>query len=177
MSYSISAFVGGTSEQIRGAEPDVNANDKNIARTDMPVAVERPRVPTPNEFYFDKNKTPMTPVWWDGKANWRDYNNAVVTSPDCSISSFKFTKAANPALAADIVGLISGLSISVTVPALTAVTALKATFIASLLSTVEVGVNAQVSGVTANNFSSPVTYDVTAEDSSTKAFVVTVTVL
>jgi hypothetical protein len=67
-------------------------------------------------------------------------------------------------------------TVSVTVPYGTNVTALIATFTSSPLSTVKVGTTAQVSGTTANNFTSPVTYTVVAEDATTQAYVVTVTV-
>jgi hypothetical protein len=73
-------------------------------------------------------------------------------------------------------GVISGTNITVTVPSGTNVTALVATFTSSALSNVKVGATAQVSGTTANNFASPVTYTVTAEDGTTKTYVVTVTV-
>jgi len=66
-------------------------------------------------------------------------------------------------------------TIAVTVPFLTNVTALVATFTNSLHSTVSVsGVN-QVSGTTANNYTTPVPYLVTAEDQSTRYYTVTVT--
>jgi len=67
-------------------------------------------------------------------------------------------------------------TVSVTVPYGTAVTALIATFTSSPLSTVKIGSTAQVSGTTPNNFTSPVTYTVVAEDGSTQDYVVTVTV-
>ena len=73
-------------------------------------------------------------------------------------------------------GVISGSSIAITVPAGTSVSALVATFTSSSLSNVKVGSTVQVSGTTANNFSSPVTYIVTAEDGTTKTYTVTVTV-
>lgn len=59
----------------------------------------------------------------------------------------------------------------------TTVTALVATFIASGLSVVDVADAVQTSGTTANNFTSPVTYTITAADGSTEQdWVVTVTV-
>ncbi len=69
-------------------------------------------------------------------------------------------------------------TIGVTVPYGTNVTALVATFTTSdFVSAVDVGSTAQVSGTTANNFSSPVTYKVTAQDVTvTKNWTVTVTV-
>ena len=58
----------------------------------------------------------------------------------------------------------------------TAVTALITTFTLSPDATAKVGTTAQVSGTTPNNFTSPVTYVVTAEDTvTTKNWTVTVT--
>jgi hypothetical protein len=65
-------------------------------------------------------------------------------------------------------------TIAVTVPYGTSVTNLVATF-TTTGQTVKVGSTVQASGVTANNFSSPVTYTVVAADSSTQNYVVTVT--
>ena len=84
--------------------------------------------------------------------------------------SFSFS---NPA----INGVISGSNISLTVPAGTDVTALIPTFTNSTLSTVKVGAISQISGMTPNNFTTPVTYSVTAEDGTSKNYIVTVTVL
>jgi hypothetical protein len=64
-------------------------------------------------------------------------------------------------------------TIAVTVPYGTNVTALVASFTTTGAS-VKVGNTAQVSGTTPNNFSSPVTYTVTADDASTQDYVVTV---
>jgi hypothetical protein len=66
-------------------------------------------------------------------------------------------------------------TIAVNVPFGTNVTALVATF-TTTGSSVAVGATPQVSGTTPNNFTSPVTYIVTAADASTQAYVVTVTV-
>ena len=66
-------------------------------------------------------------------------------------------------------------TIAVTVPSGTNVTALVATF-ATTGTGVKVGVVAQTSGTTANNFTSPVAYTVTAGDCTTVIYTVTVTV-
>ncbi|WP_291300852.1 cell wall-binding repeat-containing protein [Desulfosporosinus sp. BICA1-9] len=71
---------------------------------------------------------------------------------------------------------INGTNISLTVPKQTDVTALKATFVSSPGSTVTVGSTTQISGTTANDFTNPVTYTVTARDSTTKTYTVTVTI-
>ena len=69
-------------------------------------------------------------------------------------------------------------TIGVTVPNGTSVTALIATFTTSAnITSIKVGSTSQVSGTTANNFTSPVTYVVTAQNGvTTKNWVVTVTV-
>lgn len=68
-------------------------------------------------------------------------------------------------------------TIAISVPSGTAVAALVATFKLDRLATCKVGSTAQVSGTTANDFTSAVTYTVTAEDgTTTQAWTVTVTV-
>lgn len=66
-------------------------------------------------------------------------------------------------------------TISITLPYGTSVTNLVATFSITGISA-KVGAVAQISGVTSNNFTSPVTYTITAENSSTVQYTVTVTV-
>jgi hypothetical protein len=68
-------------------------------------------------------------------------------------------------------------TIAVTVPYGTSPSSLVATFTASANSTVKVGTTTQTSGITANNFTSPVTYTVVAENNSTQNYTVTVTVV
>ena len=65
-------------------------------------------------------------------------------------------------------------TVSLTVPAGTSLTSLVATFVTTGAA-VHVGSVVQVSGVTPNDFSAPVTYRVTAADPSTQDYVVTVT--
>lgn len=72
-------------------------------------------------------------------------------------------------------GTILGTNVSVTVPYGTNRNGLVATFSITGVS-VTVGGSTQTSGVSSNNFNSPVTYRVIAEDSSTKDYTVTVTV-
>lgn len=67
-------------------------------------------------------------------------------------------------------------SIAVTVPNGTTVTGLVATFTLSDGASAKVGSVAQESGTTANDFTSPVVYIVTAEDGTTESYTVTVTV-
>jgi enhancing lycopene biosynthesis protein 2 len=75
-----------------------------------------------------------------------------------------------------VVGTINeaGKTIAVTMPSGTSVTALVATFTTTGAS-VEVGSTIQVSGTTANDFTSPVTYTVIAADVTTQDYTVTVT--
>jgi len=98
-------------------------------------------------------------------------NNA---SSEHAITGFSFLKEKNPALEADYNGTISGTAISVSIPHGTDITQLKATFTASAKASVTVGTTAQTSGSTANDFTNPVTYTVSAEDHSTAAYTVTV---
>ena len=69
-------------------------------------------------------------------------------------------------------------AVSMNVPNGTNVTALVATFTKSISSTIKVGVTAQTTAVTANNFTSPVEYVLTSESTLVhRHYVVTVTVL
>lgn len=68
-------------------------------------------------------------------------------------------------------------TIALTVPAETVVTALVAKFVVpTYITSIKVGSTAQVSGTTANDFTSAVSYVVTAKDGSTATYVVTVTI-
>lgn len=67
-------------------------------------------------------------------------------------------------------------TIEVTVPSGTTVTALVATFTLSTDAAAAIGSTDQVSGTTANNFTSPVVYTVTAEHGNTKSWTVTIKV-
>ena len=85
-----------------------------------------------------------------------------------AITAFAFVSPA-------VTGTISGTAIAVTVPYGTDVTKLVAAFTTTGASVV-VGTTTQVSGTTANNFTGPVTYTVSAADGSTSSYTVTVTV-
>lgn len=97
-----------------------------------------------------------------------DDNNTDNKSSTKDITAFGFTTP-------EVTGEIDGLNITATVPHGTDVTELVATFTTTGES-VKVGETAQVSGTTVNDFTSPVTYVATAEDGSTKSYVVTVSV-
>jgi len=96
----------------------------------------------------------------------------VVTAPISAkaITAFSFPSP-------DVTGTINeaAKTIALKVPLATDVTALVATF-TTTGAAVAVGGVPQVSGTTANDFSSPVTYTVTAADASTQDYTVTVTV-
>jgi hypothetical protein len=83
------------------------------------------------------------------------------------LTAFSFT-------APSAVGTISGSQVGLSVPSGSAVTALVATFRLSPGATASVGATPQISGVTANDFTNPVTYTITAEDGSTANYTVTV---
>lgn len=99
------------------------------------------------------------------------------SSSSNSITSYKFEAAKNAALSADIVGIIDTTdhTVSLTVPNGTQITSLVATFALSKEATAKIASISQVSGVTPNDFSSPVTYTITAENDSTRDWTITVT--
>ncbi len=117
-----------------------------------------------------------------------DFTSAVaytVTAADGSAATYSVTVSVAPGSAkaltayslAGIAGTINeaGKTISVAMPSGTSVTALIATF-TSTAASVKVGATTQISGATANDFTSPVAYTVTAADSTTATYTVTVTV-
>lgn len=92
--------------------------------------------------------------------------------------TFAFLNGPNVALSVDVTATINyaAKTIAATVPALTTVTALVASFTASTNAVVKVSTTVQSTGVTANNFTSPVTYTVTGANGVVTTWVVTVTV-
>jgi trimeric autotransporter adhesin len=109
----------------------------------------------------------------------KDYTVAVTVAASNAkaITAFSFSSAISSNYSAgvinDCIGTISGTNISVNVPYGTNVTALIATFTTSGAS-VQVNSTTQTSGSTPNNFSSAVTYTVTAADSSTQNYTITI---
>ena len=99
-----------------------------------------------------------------------------VPSSAKKITAYKFEASNNPALPSDVVGTIDSVNhtVSLTIPSDTAVTSLIATFTLSKGATAQVGTTPQVSGTTHNDFTSSVTYTVTAEDNSTQDWTITV---
>ncbi|MEI8054814.1 MAG: hypothetical protein WCH10_02280 [bacterium] len=84
-------------------------------------------------------------------------------SPNCAITAYSISNQTSCSIDA------KHKTIAVTVPFPTPLTALIATFTKSDGSTAEVGDNPQISGTTPNDFTSPVTYTVTAEDDITSS--------
>jgi hypothetical protein len=93
-----------------------------------------------------------------------------VLSSSKTITSFVFLKVNNPTLSADVSGVIDGQSIVCKVPAGIAVTGLIPTVVHN-------GNSLNPGSETANNFSAPVMYTVTAEDGSTQVYTATVLVM
>ncbi len=100
----------------------------------------------------------------------------VAKSGEKSLAAFSFLKTANPDLPADLPLTLSGTQLAATLPAGVKPTGLKASFMAPPAATVTVNGVKQESGVTANDFTNPLTYRVTAEDGSTADYTVTLTV-
>jgi sugar lactone lactonase YvrE len=122
------------------------------------------------------------PVIYEVAAADASINSYTVTVEESSesiknLTSFVFTAALNggAGVTTDCAGVIGGTSISVQVPYATTLTSLVATF-TTTGAQVRVGSTAQVSGVTANDFTNPVIYEVIAADLSAKSYAVTVTV-
>ncbi|MEK6743217.1 MAG: DUF1566 domain-containing protein [Nitrospirota bacterium] len=99
-----------------------------------------------------------------------DYTVTVTIAP-FSLTSFAFSSVS-------VTGVIdhTGGSVSAFVPARTAITTLVSTFTTTNAVGVTIGATPQVSGVTANDFTSPVIYTVTGAGAATKDYTVTVTV-
>jgi len=85
-----------------------------------------------------------------------------------------FAKAITAYSLAGVTGSIAGSTISVTMPFGTDVTNLVATFTTTGASVTVVATGPQTSGTTANNFTNPVVYTVTAADTTTATYSVTV---
>jgi uncharacterized repeat protein (TIGR02543 family) len=116
--------------------------------------------------------SPVTYTITAGDGSTQDYvvTVSVAANPAKALTAFSFT---SPAATGTINESVE--TVAVTVPFGTNVTALVASF-ATTGTSVKVGSATQVSGTTANNFTSPVTYTITAGDGSTQDYVVTVTI-
>jgi len=91
-----------------------------------------------------------------------------------ALLSFSFLKA-NNAIPVDSMASISGASVQAFLPPGTDLTALKSSFTVSDKAAASVGGRTQTSGTSADDYSTPVSFTVTAEDGSTQAYTVTVT--
>ncbi|MGD0169005.1 MAG: hypothetical protein ABSE54_04695 [Smithella sp.] len=107
----------------------------------------------------------------DGSTATYTVTVTVALNPAKAITSFSLTSPAATGFINE-----SSKAIFVIVPFGTDITALAATFTATGAS-VQVGSTVQVSGTTPNDFTNPVIYTVTAEDSSTASYTVRITFL
>ncbi|MGA2553489.1 MAG: hypothetical protein ABSF20_01750, partial [Smithella sp.] len=105
----------------------------------------------------------------DGSTATYTVTVTVALNPAKAITSFSLTSPAATGFINE-----SSKTIFVIVPFGTDITALAATFTTTGAS-VQVGSTAQISGTTPNDFTNPVTYTVTAEDSSTATYTVRIT--
>jgi hypothetical protein len=113
----------------------------------------------------------------DGGGTGGFIGGSVDSNTGPAITAFGFTSAKNGVLSTDVTGVISGTTITVTVPyGTTSIANLVATFTTTTGASVTIGTAEQTSGTTANDFSSPKTYTVTETDGSTRDYTVTVTV-
>lgn len=107
--------------------------------------------------------------------------STLVVAPNYNtdILTFDFLDADNDDLSADVIGVVDATehTVTLTVPALTTVTALIATFTLSSGASAKISTTVQVSGTTANDFTSAQTYIITAEDGTTvQNWTITVTI-
>jgi len=106
----------------------------------------------------------------------KDYTVTVtVASAPKDLTAFAFLYAQNGGLPDDVFATIKGTDITAAVPIGTPLATLVATF-STTGTSVTVGGTAQISGVTRNDFTSPVIYRVTGADNLTQDYTVTVTV-
>ncbi len=96
-------------------------------------------------------------------------------SSEAAITAYAFETSHNAGLSNTVTASINGTTITATVPNGTDVTALVATF-TSTGASVKVGGVDQTSGTTANDFTNPVQYTVTAVDGTSVTYTVTITV-
>ena len=107
---------------------------------------------------------------YDVNGNFDTYTVTVTVAPNTASSLTAFA-------IGEAEGTITDTAVAVEVPHGTEVTALVATFALSAGASAKVGTTAQVSGTTANDFTDPVDYIVTAEDGThSTTYTVTVTV-
>lgn len=89
---------------------------------------------------------------------------------DKLIISFSLTKAKNSSLGNDLIGNVQGTTITIDIPASIIEREFIADFTISAKAKITVSNVSQISGITKNNFTSPVIYTITAEDGSTATY-------
>lgn len=176
-----------TSFSVKGVPATINEGDKTIAVT-MPFGTDvtalRPTFGTLGD------KVLVGGVEQTSAASWHDFTQPViytVTAPDGSTADYTVTVllATNTAKAMSAYSFAgfpgapgsineSAKTIVVILPFGTNLTNLVANFV-STGSSVAVGAVTQISGATANDFTTPVNYTVTAADGSTATYSTTVT--
>lgn len=151
--------------------PTYSNTDNQLAYTSLNTTGDTTIVTLPlKPDKISGNGTPKEIILEGKWAVWYAAGERVLLSAEKDLLTFSF-----PGLTPVITGAITGNAIAVTVPETTDVTGLIAQFTHSAPSTVKVGSVTQVSGATKNNFTNPVTYTVTAQDNTTKNYIVTVT--
>ncbi|MBB6734144.1 S-layer homology domain-containing protein [Cohnella zeiphila] len=117
--------------------------------------------------------SPVTYKVQAGDGSTQDWTVTVTVAPNSAkdIASFSFPEQTGPATINS-----SAHAVSIQVAYGTSLNGLVASFALSPGAAAKVGTATQVSGTTANDFSSPVTYKVTAENGSSQSWKVTVTV-
>lgn len=91
-------------------------------------------------------------------------------SSEKGLLSFSFQKAVNPNIAADAAAMVVGTDVQVLLPPLSKANNLIANFTISPKASISVAGVPQESGVTANDFSKPISYKITAEDGSSALY-------
>ena len=97
-----------------------------------------------------------------------------VLSSDKTIAGFSFLKKDNPTLEADIISTLSAQKITLEIPANVTERNLTATFTIPAKAKVRIGTTEQVSGVTKNDFTNSVIYEIEAEDKSKATYTIEV---
>lgn len=173
-----------TAYSLNGSAGTINESNKTIAVT-MPFGVYIKDLVAAFTTTGQSVKVgPEVQVSGTTAHNFTDPVTYTVVAADNTTQDYVVTvtvaKSPEKAITAFSVNGISGIinetskTIAVTMPASTKVTSLVATFTTTGQS-VKVGSTVQASGKTANNFTSPVTYTVTAADGTTADYLVTVT--
>lgn len=123
--------------------------------------------------------TTYTVTFYDVCQESDSASTTVTVLPDYlnDINSFSFEADNNPFLEEDVIGQISGDSVYLVLPFATGLENLIATFNISNCATAYVNSNVQTSGVTENDFTNPVTYQVVAQNGDEKDWIVVVDIV